>query len=73
MSYSTTDLSIWFDIKTEVEDDFLIRCRHYRSETERVSAFRIFANTGFVLDDVLRLKYVISIVFIESKQKYCSR
>jgi hypothetical protein len=50
-----------FDVGTRVENDFLVRVRHFRSKTTssgkagRISIFRAFAHTSFIADNVMRL------------------
>ena len=56
--YYPTDIAIWFDVGIEVKDDLLIRCRHYKSDTERISVFRVFFNPCFAFDEVVRLNKV---------------
>lgn len=44
-----------FDVGVRVENDFLIRARHYKSRHERTSLFRALVHTSFVANNVLRL------------------
>ena len=39
-----------------VENDFLIRCRHFESNQSRVSMFRATIHTSFIVDNLLRLE-----------------
>jgi len=38
-----------------VENDFLIRCRHFKGNDQRKSMFRASLHTSFVVDNVIRL------------------
>lgn len=53
--YYPSDIAIWFDIGMEVTDDILIRCRHYKNDTERTSVFRVFFNPCFAFNEVVRM------------------
>jgi hypothetical protein len=44
-----------FEVGIRVENDFLIRARHYRSRQERLSMFRALVHASFVSNNVLRL------------------
>lgn len=48
-----------FDVGIRVENDFLIRARHFRSKSQanggRISMFRALVHTSFVADNVIRL------------------
>lgn len=48
------DLSCSFKVGMRVENDVLLRCRHYKSESERVSMFRLVFHTSFVSHNLLR-------------------
>lgn len=56
--YYPTDIAIWFDVGIEITDDILIRCRHYKNDTERISIFRVFFNPAFAFDEIIRLNKV---------------
>ena len=56
--YYPSDIAIWFDIGMEVTDDILIRCRHYKNDTERTSVFRVFFNPCFAFNEVVRMNKV---------------
>jgi len=53
------DLSCSFKVGVIIFDDILLRCRHYKSETERVSLFRVFFHTSFVQQNLLRFTIVL--------------
>jgi hypothetical protein len=44
-----------FEIGQRVENDILIRFRHFKSNHARVSMFRASVHTSFVVDNVIRL------------------
>ena len=47
-----------FDVGVRVENDFLIRARHFKGGPKgRISIFRAFAHTSFVTNNVMRLHY----------------
>ncbi len=52
--YSKDECAI-FEIGQRVENDFLVRCRHFASEVRRESMFRVSVHTSFVVDNVIRL------------------
>ena len=54
-SYYLSDLSMSFDINTEVEGDVLLRCRHLGRDNSRQTLFRVMFHTSFVTDGLLRL------------------
>ena len=39
-----------------VENDFLIRSRHFKNQSDRTSMFRAFIHTSFVVDNIIRLQ-----------------
>jgi hypothetical protein len=49
------DQCVIFDVGVRVENDILIRGRHYRSRHERISLFRALVHTSFVANNILRL------------------
>ena len=55
-SYYPSDLSISFDLSTEVEADVLLRCRHLSRDGTRQTLFRVVFHTAFVTDGLLRLQ-----------------
>jgi hypothetical protein len=55
MAYNRNDIAIMFEVGIEVTDDILIRCRHYRSEEERASVFRIVFSPYFAFDEIVRI------------------
>ena len=44
-----------FEVGVRVENDILVRARHFKSKKERVSMFRALVHTSFVADNVIRL------------------
>ena len=38
-----------------MENDFLVRLRHFHQKRKRISVFRAYAHTSFVSDNVMRL------------------
>lgn len=55
MEYSRNEIGIVFHLNIEVTDDILIRCRHFRTDDERLSVFRLMFNPYFAFDRVFRL------------------
>jgi len=55
MEYSRNEIGIVFHLDIEVTDDILIRCRHFRTDDERLSVFRLMFNPYFAFDRVFRL------------------
>ncbi len=54
----TKDLSCSFKIGIKINDDVLLRCRHFKSEAERISMFRVFFHTSFISQNFLRFTKV---------------
>ena len=54
-SMYSMDQCVVFDVGVRVENDFLIRMRHFHSKGQRMSVFRSYAHTSFVADNVMRL------------------
>jgi len=52
------DLSCSFKVGVRINDDVLLRCRHYKNEEERVSLFRLFFHTSFVKGNLMRFTKV---------------
>lgn len=53
--YVSTDLSVLFDLGgLPVSDDVLVRCKHFESNAQRVSLFRVMWHSGFVFGNFLR-------------------
>ena len=50
-----TDQCVVFDVGVRLENDFLIRMRHYHQKGKRISVLRAYAHTSFVADNVMRL------------------
>jgi len=44
-----------FDVGVRVENDILIRARHFKTRHERISLFRALVHTSFVANNVVRL------------------
>jgi hypothetical protein len=56
-SYYSIDQCVMFDVGVRVENDFLVRARHFKGGPKgRVSIFRAFAHTSFVNNNVMRLQ-----------------
>lgn len=55
MEYSRNEIGIVFHLNIEVTDDILIRCRHFRTDDERLSVLRLMFNPYFAFDRVFRL------------------
>ncbi|KRX04032.1 C2 domain [Pseudocohnilembus persalinus] len=54
--YNQNDISVWFDMKgLEVNEDALLRCKHYQSNEVRFPVFRTMIHTNFIHNNVLRL------------------
>ncbi len=47
-----------FKVGIKVENDVLLRCRHYAGENDRVSMFRLYFHTSFVSGNILRFNKV---------------
>jgi len=45
--------------QTEITEEIIIRCEHYKSEKERVPIFQFNINPCFISSDILRLTYVV--------------
>ena len=52
------DLSYSFRVGIRVENDLLIRIRHYNTDKDRISILRLFVHTSFICDNFLRLSKV---------------
>jgi len=48
-------LELYYTPHTEISDEIIIRCEHYKSEKERIPIFQININPSFISDDILRL------------------
>jgi hypothetical protein len=44
-----------FDVGVRLENDFLVRLRHFHQKGKRISVFRAYAHTSFIADNVMRL------------------
>ena len=51
----STDQCVVFDVGVRLENDFLVRLRHFQHKGARLSVFRAYAHTSFVCDNILRL------------------
>jgi hypothetical protein len=51
----STDQCVVFDVGVRLENDFLVRLRHFQHKGARLSVFRAYAHTSFVSDNILRL------------------
>lgn len=56
--FSVKDLSCVIKVGVRIENDTLIRCRHFENNSERVSMFRLYFHTSFVTGNVLRFPKV---------------
>ncbi len=72
MAYNRGDKAIVFEVDLEVTDDVLIRCRHYRSENERVSVFRLMFSPYFAFDEVTRLYSVSFLPIFFDRDIFCT-
>jgi hypothetical protein len=54
-SFTESDQCVIFNVGQRVENDILIRFRHFQSNQKRVSMFRASVHTSFIVDSVLRL------------------
>ena len=54
-SYYFKDSSASFEVGLRVENDILIRFRHFKSNQQRVSMFRAMVHTSFASENILRL------------------
>lgn len=54
------DLSCVFKVGAKLENDVLLRCRHFASERKRISMFRICFHTSFVSAAVVRFSRVLA-------------
>jgi len=76
-------LELYYTPHTEISDEIIIRCEHYKSEKERIPIFQININPSFISDDILRLtnkdidispefkisdNFFIDIIFTSSKE-----
>lgn len=80
---NSQDMNLYYIPQTEIAEEIIIRCEHYKSEKERVPIFQININPCFISDDVLRLtsndfdispefqvpdNFFIDIIFSSSKE-----
>jgi hypothetical protein len=54
-SFYFKDSCAIFEVGQRVENDILIRFRHFKNNQNRVSMFRATVHTSFVVDNVMRL------------------
>lgn len=55
--YSSQEQCVIFEVGVRVENDFLLRMRHFRGKNQksRISMFRALCHTSFVQDNMIRL------------------
>jgi len=57
-SLEPKDLSVSFKVGIKINDDILLRCRHFKNESERISMFRVFFHTSFISQHFVRFTKV---------------
>lgn len=66
--YDQKDLSIFFDVNVEIEEDVMIRCRHLARDNSTFTVFRVMFHTAFVNSEVLRFeKKELDGAFVDSR------
>ena len=54
MEFYPNSKNCYFEARTDVFNDLLIRCKHFMSNTERIPIFRVMFNTKLVFNKVIR-------------------
>ena len=54
-SYYNKDSCAIFEVGQRVENDILIRFRHFKSNQAKISMFRASIHTSFAVDNIIRL------------------